>query len=268
MMTCSAPPDCAEIERRRASGIGLLVDGGASRGNLLSGEARGGDPHRQPDGRREEVQPRLPGVPRQRRQRDAHARAVHLGDDPGVDRVRARDPPGRAPARSPGRHLPADAGGAVRLRARPDRVGRADRHDARAAGRLRHVLELRRGRAPLRPRARRHARGPAQARRPLRPDRAGAPLRAAAVRDRRPLRPRPDAGRDLQAAQRLRARRAGRALARREATWRASPAGTSRAPWSATPSARRRARRPSAPRTTSPTATSSCSAPATSGSST
>ena len=40
MMTCSAPPDCAEIERRRATGIGLLVDGGASRGNLLSGEAQ------------------------------------------------------------------------------------------------------------------------------------------------------------------------------------------------------------------------------------
>jgi len=40
MMTCSAPPDCAEIERRRASGVGLLVDGGASRGNLLSGEAQ------------------------------------------------------------------------------------------------------------------------------------------------------------------------------------------------------------------------------------
>ena len=39
MLTCSAPPDCAEIERRRATGIGLLVDGGASRGNLLSGEA-------------------------------------------------------------------------------------------------------------------------------------------------------------------------------------------------------------------------------------
>ena len=39
MMTCSAPPDCAEIERRRATGIGLLIDGGASRGNLLSGEA-------------------------------------------------------------------------------------------------------------------------------------------------------------------------------------------------------------------------------------
>ena len=40
LMTCSAPPDCAEIERRRGTGIGLLVDGGASRGNLLSGEAQ------------------------------------------------------------------------------------------------------------------------------------------------------------------------------------------------------------------------------------
>ena len=39
MMTCSAPEDCAEIERRRSTGIGLLADGGASRGNLLSGEA-------------------------------------------------------------------------------------------------------------------------------------------------------------------------------------------------------------------------------------
>jgi uncharacterized membrane protein YvlD (DUF360 family) len=37
-MTSSAPPDCAEIERRHA-GHGLLRDGGASRGNLLSGEA-------------------------------------------------------------------------------------------------------------------------------------------------------------------------------------------------------------------------------------
>jgi uncharacterized membrane protein YvlD (DUF360 family) len=39
MMTCSAPPDCAELERRHATGVGLLVNGGASRGNLLSGEA-------------------------------------------------------------------------------------------------------------------------------------------------------------------------------------------------------------------------------------
>src|SRR5690348_16920040 len=39
LMTCSAPPDCAEIERRHGNGHGLLVDGGASRGNLLSGGA-------------------------------------------------------------------------------------------------------------------------------------------------------------------------------------------------------------------------------------
>jgi uncharacterized membrane protein YvlD (DUF360 family) len=39
LMTCSAPKDCAEIESRHASGAGLLIDGGASRGNLLSGEA-------------------------------------------------------------------------------------------------------------------------------------------------------------------------------------------------------------------------------------
>jgi uncharacterized membrane protein YvlD (DUF360 family) len=38
-MTCSAPADCAELERRHSSGVGLLTDGGASRGNLLSGEA-------------------------------------------------------------------------------------------------------------------------------------------------------------------------------------------------------------------------------------
>jgi uncharacterized membrane protein YvlD (DUF360 family) len=39
LMTCSAPQDCAEIESRHATGIGLLAGGGASRGNLLSGEA-------------------------------------------------------------------------------------------------------------------------------------------------------------------------------------------------------------------------------------
>ncbi len=39
LMTCSAPADCAEIERRISTGRGLLTGGGASRGNLLSGEA-------------------------------------------------------------------------------------------------------------------------------------------------------------------------------------------------------------------------------------
>ncbi len=39
LMTCSSPDDCAEIERRLATGHGLLIDDGASRGNLFSGEA-------------------------------------------------------------------------------------------------------------------------------------------------------------------------------------------------------------------------------------
>ena len=38
LMVCSSPQHCAEIERRHA-GHGLLANGGASRGNLLSGEA-------------------------------------------------------------------------------------------------------------------------------------------------------------------------------------------------------------------------------------
>jgi uncharacterized membrane protein YvlD (DUF360 family) len=39
VVACSGPQDCAEIEQEHASGIGLLVNGGSSRGNLLSGEA-------------------------------------------------------------------------------------------------------------------------------------------------------------------------------------------------------------------------------------
>ena len=39
LITCSSPADCELIERRLATGNGLLVGGGASRGNLFSGEA-------------------------------------------------------------------------------------------------------------------------------------------------------------------------------------------------------------------------------------
>ena len=39
LKACSSPQDCAEIERDRSTGVGLLADGGGSRGNLLSGEA-------------------------------------------------------------------------------------------------------------------------------------------------------------------------------------------------------------------------------------
>ena len=94
MMVCSSPADCAEIERRHATGVGLLVDGGASRGNLLSGEAEDDDPHRQPDRRRARRQPRLPRLPRQRLQRHAGARPVRLGD-----RCSSSRPPLRAARR-------------------------------------------------------------------------------------------------------------------------------------------------------------------------
>ena len=39
VIACSGPDDCEAIEKACATGIGLLVNGGASRGNLLSGEA-------------------------------------------------------------------------------------------------------------------------------------------------------------------------------------------------------------------------------------
>jgi uncharacterized membrane protein YvlD (DUF360 family) len=39
VIACSGPADCEEIERARSAGIGLLANGGSSRGNLLSGEA-------------------------------------------------------------------------------------------------------------------------------------------------------------------------------------------------------------------------------------
>ena len=64
---------------------------------------RGGDPHGQPDRRREAREPRLPRLLRQRLQRNPLARPVHLGGDPRVDRGGARDPPRRAAARSPRR---------------------------------------------------------------------------------------------------------------------------------------------------------------------
>ena len=39
LVACSSPADCAAIEREHSTGAGLLADGGASRGNLLSGDA-------------------------------------------------------------------------------------------------------------------------------------------------------------------------------------------------------------------------------------
>jgi hypothetical protein len=39
LVQCSSPPQCAELERRHSNGAGLLANGGASRGNLFSGDA-------------------------------------------------------------------------------------------------------------------------------------------------------------------------------------------------------------------------------------
>ena len=39
LVQCSSPQHCSELERRHSSGDGLLADGGASRGNLFSGDA-------------------------------------------------------------------------------------------------------------------------------------------------------------------------------------------------------------------------------------
>ena len=147
---------------------------------------------------------------------------------------------------------------------------RSPGHVPRRPRRLRDVPELRRGRPPLRARAARHPGGAAQARRALRDDRAGAPLRAAPVRDRRPLRPRPDAGRDVQAAQRLRARRPrpalalGRRRARRRGRRRERLGREPGHRRGHRPRRRRRGRRAVRHRARTP----SCSARATSGSST
>ena len=138
------------------------------------------DPDREPHGGGEEGQPRLPGLPRERLQRDADPRAHVLGGRARALRLQPGEAARRAAARAPRRHLPAHARRALRVRARPDRVRRAAGHDEGPARDLRDVLELRRGRAPLGARAGRHARGAAQARPAVRPDRA----RARATRPR------------------------------------------------------------------------------------
>ena len=78
-MTCSAPDDCAEIERRHATGDGLLIDGGASRGNLLSGEADEVILTVSRMDADKKANPGYRGVPRQRLQRHPRARPVLLG---------------------------------------------------------------------------------------------------------------------------------------------------------------------------------------------
>ena len=244
LMTCSAPADCAEIERRRATGIGLLVDGGASRGNLLSGEA---DHLILTVSRIEAEKGANPGY------------RAFLANGFNVTRVLvlltwevilewvAATRGARRNVRPRGHRggiYPLLRAVDVRLRPRPDRVRRDLGHDERPARRVRDVLELRRGRAPLGPRARGHARGAAQARRAVRPHRA----RARATRR----------GRTRSSCSRITARRRARRSSSGTAT--GSPSSSSASldarqrvrvrrrrraerRWSATRSARRRATR-------------------------
>ena len=217
LMTCSAPPDCAEIERRRGDGDRASHQRRREPRQPPLRRGRPRHPHRQPDGGGEEGEPRLPRLLRERVQRDPVARALLLGGRPRDHLLRPAAPARRPAARPPRRHLPVHARGDVRGRPRPDRLRRPHGHDEGPPRDLRDLLQLRRGRASLRARAHRHAGGTAQARRAVRAHRARPAVRAAAVRDRRPLGSRADAGRDLQAAQRLRARRARRdARSRRE----------------------------------------------------
>ena len=175
VVSCSNPGDCAEIERSHSSGVGLLVDGGTSRGNLLSGEAdaailtasRVADEKGANPGYRAflangsnvtrtlvlffwEVVLELVAAARQRR-RDVRPRGHRGGNYPLLR-----------------------AGMCVFVRDLVVVLGPAG-HVPRGARGLRDVRQLRRGRPPLRARAPRHARGAAQARPALRHDRAGAP---------------------------------------------------------------------------------------------
>ena len=183
MMTCSAPDDCARIERDRATGIGLLVDGGASRGNLLSGEA-------------EEVILTVSRIEAEKRANPGYraffangfnvTRALVLFgwevilEWGGGPRKAARRPPTWAS----GRPVSVHARGDVRDRSRPDRLRRAHGHDAGAR------RSTQRSRATTRSRTTRASSGPTRSRRcaSWTNSSAGssAPLRAASVRARRP----------------------------------------------------------------------------------
>ena len=178
VMACSSPDDCAEIERRLSSGSGLLAGDGASRGNLFSGDAEA----------------MILTVSRMSAEKQANpGYRAFLANGFNVSRLLvlfvyeaiiekiAAIQQRRRNVRPRGHR-----GGMYPLLRASVCVGVRDLivfgvltdMMRRPSRRLRDLLELRRGRSPLRPRARRHARGAAQARSAVRTDRPRAPLRA------------------------------------------------------------------------------------------
>ena len=79
MLVCSSPSDCAEIERRHATGHRPAHRRRGQPRQPALGRGRGRHPHGQPHRGRAQGQPRLPRLPRQRLQRHARARAVRRG---------------------------------------------------------------------------------------------------------------------------------------------------------------------------------------------
>ena len=142
--------DAAELERRHSDGGGLLAVGGASRGNMFSGDA-----------------PRCSAtmsVIRDRKRSSAREYFAYFADPYGFTRTialylwdvvlelraaRRQRKRGRG-ARRPRRPLPPDAGRDHRGHARPQRRDAAGRHRRGRPGRLLDLRRLRRGRAPLR----------------------------------------------------------------------------------------------------------------------
>ena len=142
MMVCSSPEDCAEIERRHSTGIGLLADGGAIRATCC---------------------PRGRGTILTVSRMEAEKRAnpgyrAFLANGSNVTQAlvlfmwevllewtaQSRSPARCRPRGHRRRLVPLSARRAVRDRPRRDRVRGADRHDARPPRVVRHVFELRR----------------------------------------------------------------------------------------------------------------------------
>ena len=96
MIACSSPADCAELERRLATGQRTARERRHQPREPALGRGRGDDPHRQPRRRRAPGQPGIPGVPCQRLQCHAGPRPLRLGGRARTDGRRA----GRASATS------------------------------------------------------------------------------------------------------------------------------------------------------------------------